>query len=155
MKQDQMSMAASVESRVPFLDHKLVEFTSALPDRLKLNRWTTKYVLRESMKGILPEQILRRPKMGFPVPIGSWFRGTYARVLEEYVLGSRAMDRGIFNHQFVRTLVNQHQRGEANHSEQLWSLVNLEMWLRRFIDDDKMSAGFESADESVLAAARA
>ena len=155
MKQDQMSMAASVESRVPFLDHKLVEFTSALPDRLKLNRWTTKYVLRESMKGILPEQILRRPKMGFPVPIGSWFRGAYAPVLEEYVLSSRAMDRGIFNHQFVRTLVNQHQRGEANHSERLWSLVNLEMWLRRFIDDDKMSAGFESADEGVLAAARA
>jgi len=93
--------------------------------------------------------------MGFPVPIGSWFRGAYAPVLEEYVLSSRAMDRGIFNHQFVRTLVNQHQRGEANHSERLWSLVNLEMWLRRFIDDDKMSAGFESADEGVLAAARA
>jgi asparagine synthase (glutamine-hydrolysing) len=154
MKQDQMSMAASVESRVPFLDHKLVEFTSALPERLKLNRWTTKYVLRESMKGILPDQILRRPKMGFPVPIGSWFRGQYARVLEEYVLSSRAIERGIFNHQFVRTLVNQHQRGEANHSERLWSLVNMEIWLRRFIDEDKMSARLETY-ESVLAAARA
>jgi len=147
-------MAASVESRVPFLDHKLVEFTSALPERLKLNRWTTKYVLRESMKGILPDQILRRPKMGFPVPIGSWFRGQYARVLEEYVLSSRAIERGIFNHQFVRTLVNQHQRGEANHSERLWSLVNMEIWLRRFIDEDKMSARLETY-ESVLAAARA
>ena len=66
MKQDQMSMAASIESRVPFLDHKLVEFTSSLPERLKLRGWTTKYVLRQSMKGILPEAILSRPKMGFP-----------------------------------------------------------------------------------------
>ncbi|HEX5885980.1 MAG TPA: asparagine synthase (glutamine-hydrolyzing) [Pyrinomonadaceae bacterium] len=156
MKQDQMSMAASVESRVPFLDHKLVEFTSALPERLKLNRWTTKYVLRQSMKGVLPEQILTRPKMGFPVPIGAWFSGAYAHVLEEYVLGSRAMDRGIFNPEFVRTLVSQHQCGEANHSERLWSLVNLEIWLRRFIDGENMSAGgLESVDESVLATARA
>src|SRR5215212_2074726 len=155
MKQDQMSMAASVESRVPFLDHKLVEFTSGLPERLKLNRWTTKYVLRQSMKGVLPEEILTRSKMGFPVPVGAWFRGAYAHVLEEYVLSSRAMDRGIFNQQFVRTLVSQHQRGEANHSERLWSLVNLEMWLRRFIDGESTFAGLESADESILATARA
>src|SRR4030095_10364759 len=74
MKQDQMSMAKSIKSRVPFLDQRLVEFTSGLPERLKLRGWTTKYVLRQSMKGLLPEAILSRPKMGFPVPIGSWFR---------------------------------------------------------------------------------
>src|SRR6185369_10022380 len=68
MKQDQMSMATSVESRVPFLDHKLVEFTCSLPERLKLRGGTTKYILRESMKGVLPEAILSRSKMGFPVP---------------------------------------------------------------------------------------
>ena len=66
MKQDQMSMAASIESRVPFLDHKLVEFAAALPDEWKLSGWTTKRVLREAMKGVLPESILNRPKMGFP-----------------------------------------------------------------------------------------
>jgi len=155
MKQDQMSMAASLESRVPFLDHKLVEFTSSLPERLKLRRWTTKYVLRQSMKGVLPEQILTRPKMGFPVPIGAWFRGQYAPVLDEYVLGSRALERGIFNADTVRTLVSQHQRGVANHSERLWSLVNLEMWFRRFIDGEVASKSFESVDEGVLATARA
>ncbi|HYK22822.1 MAG TPA: asparagine synthase (glutamine-hydrolyzing) [Pyrinomonadaceae bacterium] len=154
MKQDQMSMAASVESRVPFLDHKLVEFTSSLPERLKLHRWTTKYVLRQSMKDVLPEQILTRPKMGFPVPIGAWFRGAYAQVLDEYVLSSRAMDRGIFNAQSVRTLISQHQRGEANHSERLWSLVNLEIWLRRFVDGEDMAAPLEIAEESILATAR-
>ena len=155
MKQDQMSMAASVESRVPFLDHKLVEFTSSLPERLKLRRWTTKYVLRQSMKDVLPEQILTRAKMGFPVPIGAWFRGAYSQVLDEYVLSNRAMERGIFNAQSLRTLVNQHQHGEANHSERLWSLVNLEIWLRRFIDGEDMSASLEIAEESILATARA
>ncbi|HEX5833409.1 MAG TPA: asparagine synthase (glutamine-hydrolyzing) [Pyrinomonadaceae bacterium] len=152
MKQDQMSMAASVESRVPFLDHKLVEFTSSLPERLKLRRWTTKYVLRQSMKNVLPAAILDRPKMGFPVPLGSWFRGAYASVLDEYVLGSRALERGLFKAEFVRSLVEQHRRGEANHSERLWSLVNLEMWHRRFIDGEQ--ANTESVDESLLATAR-
>lgn len=154
MKQDQMSMAASVESRVPFLDHKLVEFTSSLPERLKLRRWTTKYVLRQSMKGVLPAAILDRPKMGFPVPLGKWFRGAYAPVLDEYVLSSRAAERGIFNAAFVRSLVDQHQRGVANHSERLWSLVNLEMWFRRFIDGENAGANLETADESMLATAR-
>jgi asparagine synthase (glutamine-hydrolysing) len=152
MKQDQMSMAASVESRVPFLDHKLVEFTSSLPERLKLRRWTTKYVLRQSMKNVLPAAILDRPKMGFPVPLGKWFRGAYAPVLDEYVLGSRAIERGIFKAEVVRSLVEQHRRGEANHSERLWSLVNLEMWHRRFIDGE--DANSEMADESLLATAR-
>src|ERR1700754_264043 len=154
MKQDQMSMAASLESRVRFLDHKLVEFTSSLPERLKLRRWTTKYVLRQSMKGVLPPAILDRPKMGFPVPLGKWFRGAYAPVLDEYVLSSRALERGIFNEGFVRSLVEQHRRGVANHSERLWSLVNLEMWFRRFIDGENAGSHWESADESMLATAR-
>src|SRR5215204_517764 len=146
MKQDQMSMAASIESRVPFLDHKLVEHTASLPERLKLNRWTTKYVLRQSMKGVLPEQILTRPKMGFPVPIDAWFRGPYAQVLDEYVLSSRAIERGIFNADAVRTLVGQHRGGVANHSERLWALVNFEMWMRQFIDGEAAAAPCETLE---------
>jgi len=136
MKQDQMSMATSVESRVPFLDHKLVEFTSGLPQRLKLRGWTTKYVLRESMKGLLPEAILSRPKMGFPVPIGAWFRGSYTSVIDEYVLSERALSRGIFSPDFVKNLVARHQKGGENHSERLWALVNFEMWQRQFFDGE-------------------
>ncbi|MGI8733623.1 MAG: asparagine synthase (glutamine-hydrolyzing) [Pyrinomonadaceae bacterium] len=140
MKQDQMSMAASIESRVPFLDHKLVEFTSRLPERLKVrNSWTTKYVLRRAMKGVLPEPILARKKMGFPVPVGKWFRGEFAHVIDEYVLGERAAARGIFNPEFVRSLVARHQAGE-NHSERLWALVNFEMWQRRFFDEEHLGA---------------
>jgi len=139
MKQDQMSMATSVESRVPFLDHKLVEFTSGLPQRLKLRGWTTKYVLRESMKGLLPEAILSRPKMGFPVPIGMWFRGAYSSVIDEYVLSDRALNRGIFSPDFVRSLVGRHQTGGENHSERLWALVNFEIWQRQFFDGEAMT----------------
>lgn len=140
MKQDQMSMATSVESRVPFLDHKLVEFTSRLPERLKLRGGITKYILRKSMEGVLPETILSRPKMGFPVPIGTWFRGAFSYVLDEYVLGERAMGRGIFDRNFVSMLVKRHQTGGENHSERLWALVNFEMWMRQFFDGEASQA---------------
>jgi asparagine synthase (glutamine-hydrolysing) len=139
MKQDQMSMAASIESRVPFLDHKLAEFTARLPLRLKLrHNWTTKYILRRAMKEMLPEPILKRSKMGFPVPIGKWFRGQFRPVVDEYVLSERALGRGLFEPGFVKKLVAEHQSG-ANHSERLWSLVNVEMWLRRFMDSEEVS----------------
>lgn len=136
MKQDQMSMATSVESRVPFLDHKLVEFTCTLPERLKLRGGTTKYILREAMKGVLPEAILSRSKMGFPVPIGAWFRGAYKNIIDEYVLSERARSRGIFNGDLVRELVARHQSGEENHDERLWALVNFEIWQRQFFDGE-------------------
>jgi asparagine synthase (glutamine-hydrolysing) len=145
MKQDQMSMATSVESRVPFLDHKLVEFTAMMPETMKLRGGTTKYVLRESMKGVLPEQILSRSKMGFPVPIGSWFRGPFRPVIDEYVLGERALSRGIFAPDFVRKLVALHQAGE-DHSERLWALLNFELWLRRFFDTDPQTTQITEMD---------
>lgn len=139
MKQDQMSMAASIESRVPFLDHKLVEYTARLPERLKVRRgWTTKYILRESMKHVLPEPILSRKKMGFPVPVGAWFRGPYRHIIDEYVLGARAASRELFDQDYVRRIAARHQAGE-NHTERLWALVNFEIWLRRFMDSEHAS----------------
>ncbi len=135
MKQDQMSMAASIESRVPFLDHKLMEFSAQMPDELKLHGKTTKFVLREAMKGILPAEILTRKKMGFPVPIGKWFRNEYKYLIDEYVTGERALSRGIFNADFVRNIAARHQQGE-NHDERLWALLNFEMWQRRFLEGD-------------------
>jgi len=136
MKQDQMSMATSIESRVPFLDHKLVEFTCSLPEHLKLRGGTTKYILREAMKDVLPQEILSRSKMGFPVPIGTWFRGPYRSIIDEYVLGERASSRGVFNATVVRDLVNRHQSGTENHDERLWALVNFEIWQRQFFDGE-------------------
>ena len=134
MKQDQMSMAASIESRVPFLDHKLCEFTARMPDRLKLRGLTTKWILRESMKDLLPPEILKRPKMGFPVPLAQWFRGPFRWVLDEYVLSATATRRGIFNNAFVAQLVKRHQSGAEDNAQRLWALVNFEIWCRRFIE---------------------
>ncbi len=135
MKQDQMSMAASIESRVPFLDHKLVEFTAKMPTKMKLRGRETKWILREAMKDVLPEEILTRPKMGFPVPVGNWFRNEFRHIVEENVLSERALNRRIFNADFVRQIVNEHNAG-ANYDERLWFLVNFEMWQRRFIDGE-------------------
>jgi len=140
MKQDQMSMAASIESRVPFLDHKLVEFSARMPERMKLRGWTTKYVLRESMKGVLPDVILKRRKMGFPVPVGTWFRGKYRAVIDEYVLSERTLARGLFEPEYLKQMVEAHQSGVENHADRLWSLLNLEIWLRQFIDGEDSSA---------------
>ena len=137
MKQDQMSMSASIESRVPFLDHQLVEFSFKLPERLKLRRGVnTKYVLRQAMKNILPKEILHRGKMGFPVPVGKWFRGEFKYLIDEYVLGPRASERGIFDQKYLKTLVASHDAGE-DHSERLWAMVNFEMWQRRFFDGEQ------------------
>ena len=135
MKQDQMSMAASIESRVPFLDHKLVEFTAKLPQRMKIRGRETKWILREAMRGILPFEILNRPKMGFPVPVGRWFRGEFRHIVGEYVLSEQALSRGIFNADFVREIAARHNAGE-NHDERIWFLVNFEMWQRQFIDGE-------------------
>jgi asparagine synthase (glutamine-hydrolysing) len=139
MKQDQMSMAASIESRVPFLDHPLVEFAAALPHRLKLRGATTKYILREAMQGILPAEILSRRKMGFPVPIGRWLRGAYSGIVDVFVLGDRVRARGMFDMAAIEMLVTQHRAGE-NHSERLWSLINLEIWQRMHIDGEPVEA---------------
>ena len=147
MKQDQMSMAASIESRVPFLDHKLVEFSTALPDRMKLRGWTTKYVLREAMKTVLPETILNRPKMGFPVPLARWFRGEFSPLLDEYVVGERTLARGLFQPDFLRRLVQEHVTGKADHMERLWTLVNFEMWQRQFLDGEQLKGTLPQIEE--------
>jgi len=118
-----------------------------MPERMKLRGLTTKYVLRRAMKGVLPEPILRRRKMGFPVPFGAWLRGRFRPVLDEYVLGERAASRGIFDRGFVRRLVEEHQSGVRNHDERLWSLVNFEIWLRQFFDgEERAEPQFASAD---------
>jgi asparagine synthase (glutamine-hydrolysing) len=154
MKQDQMSMAASIESRVPFLDHPLVEFTATLPERLKLRGRTTKYVLREAMRDFLPDEILTRRKMGFPVPIGSWFRDAHRSIVDEFVLGERATVRGLFDAPYVRAIVDEHAGGLQDHSERLWALANVEIWHRIFIDGEAPADVGVAAGAPAFASAR-
>jgi asparagine synthase (glutamine-hydrolysing) len=104
------------------------------------------------MKDVLPAPILSRKKMGFPVPVGAWFRGPYRHVLDEYVLGERAAARGLFEPKYARELVARHQAGE-NHTERLWSLVNVEIWLRQFMDGEASGAPADAQSEAAPAVA--
>jgi asparagine synthase (glutamine-hydrolysing) len=155
MKQDQMSMATSIESRVPFLDHKLVEFAALLPDHWKLNGWTTKRVLREAMKGLLPESILNRPKMGFPVPFAGWMRGGWNGVARDVLLDRRSRERGIVEPHAVDALLRAHAGGLTEGGDRLWSLLNLELWHRTFIDGQGIQTLAEASSGAAARAAAA
>jgi asparagine synthase (glutamine-hydrolysing) len=135
MKQDQMSMAASIESRVPFLDHHLVEFAATLPPRAKLRGLTTKWILREAVRDVLPAEILTRRKMGFPVPFGGWVRGGWQPVVRDVLLDVRARTRGVTDPAAVERLLAAHAEGQAG-GDAIWALLNLELWYRTFIDGD-------------------
>ena len=134
MKQDQMSMSTSIESRVPFLDHRLVEFAARLPDRLKLSGFTTKRILREAIRGLLPERILTRKKMGFPVPFANWMRGPWNAIAHDVLLDRRTRERGLLDPAAVAALLLDHQSGRRNGADAIWALLNLELWYRTFID---------------------
>ena len=149
MKQDQMSMAASIESRVPFLDDQIIEHVSALPAAFKLRGWTTKAVLREAVREFVPHEILHRRKMGFPVPFGRWLRGPFRRVVDEFVLSDRALGRPWLSPDAVRRLVDEHLTGRAEHGDRLWLLVNLEMWQRTFVDATNPSSAPPAVTDGV------
>jgi len=136
MKQDQMSMAASVESRVPFLDHKFVEYVVSLPAESKVRGWRTKVILREALRDLIPAQIRTRRKMGFPVPVGSWLQNGFRSIVDEFVTSPRAASRTLFDADFVRRMAEEHRMGRAPHSTQLWLLINLEIWQRIFIEGE-------------------
>jgi asparagine synthase (glutamine-hydrolysing) len=136
MKQDQMSMAASLESRVPFLDHPLVERVSRIPGHLRLRGGKTKALMRDVVRDLVPEPIMNRSKMGFPVPVGRWLAGPFQGMVDEYVLGARARQRGHFEDSAVRALAEEHRSGKIDHADRLWLLINLEIWQRLFIDGE-------------------
>jgi asparagine synthase (glutamine-hydrolysing) len=149
MKQDQMSMAASIESRVPFLDHELVEFVATMPAAWKLSGFTTKRVLREAARDLLPESVLRRPKMGFPVPFAQWSRGPWHGVIRDVLLDRRARERGLFDVAEVTRVLDDHAAGRAHGGDMLWSLLNLELWYRTWVD----GGGVQHLSEPAPAAA--
>jgi asparagine synthase (glutamine-hydrolysing) len=140
MKQDQMSMAASIESRVPFLDHQLVEHVVRTPDRFKIRGLTTKVLLREALRDRMPREILARRKLGFPVPFGRWARERFSPVMRSIILGARARARGMFDLAVLERLVNEHETGAASHADRLWLLLNLEIWQRIFLDGEDPAA---------------
>src|SRR5215471_7241009 len=136
MKQDQMSMAASIESRVPFLDHKLVEFTARVPARHKIRGFSGKWLLRQAMKDRLPEAILRRNKKGFPTPVRPWLRSQLFNKLHATLTDGRLAERQIVQPGYVLNLLAALQRGSSQAAEGCWRLLNFELWSRIFLDRD-------------------
>ncbi len=133
-KVDRASMAHSLEVRVPILDHELVEWLSGLPPEMKLKGSQGKYVLKKAMEPYLPDDILYRPKMGFEVPLASWFRGPLRQRVREAVLGPVIGDAGLFDHAFLKQMLDQHESRTRDYSVPLWSLLMFEAFQRRLVN---------------------
>jgi asparagine synthase (glutamine-hydrolysing) len=134
VKADIATMAHSLEGRSPFLDHDLAQFAASLPPELKLKGRETKYILKKSMEGILPKNILYRPKQGFAVPIGRWFREELSQPVRELLLSRRALERRWFTAAGIETLLDEHTSGRRNHRYAIWSLLVLELWAQTIVD---------------------
>jgi asparagine synthase (glutamine-hydrolysing) len=132
-KVDRMSMACSIETRVPLLDHVLVEFVATIPGEHHLRAGTGKAVFKRAMRGVLPDEIIDRPKRGFGVPLAHWFRGDLSGFIRDVLLDQTCQQRGIFQPEYVRQLIAMNEGGR-NLDMQLWTLVSFEMWCRLFLD---------------------
>ena len=128
-----MSMAHSIEARVPLLDHTLVELAATIPPELKLRGRTTKYVFKQALAGILPAAILHRPKRGFAAPLGAWFRHDLAGFVRDLLLSDTSRRRGIFETSYIERLLDRHAQGRPLDLA-IWTLISFELWCRTFLD---------------------
>ena len=138
MKNDKMTMAASIEGRLPLLDEHLITYAASIPSHLKVRHGTTKYILKRTYADFLPEAILKRKKMGFNVPIGSWFRGGQQAFLTNLLLSERMHSRELFEYTVVEQMLRDHMQGRSNYQAQLFLLASLELWFRVFIDPPEL-----------------
>ena len=133
MRVDKITMATSVEARVPFLDHHLIEYAMGLPRDLKVRGRTGKHILKAALKSILPEDLLYKPKRGFGAPAREWFRGPQGEELVQLVMNSKIRRRNFFDYTFIEHLVDEHRREREDWSAHLWALLNLSVWYDRWI----------------------
>lgn len=133
-KVDRMTMANSIEARVPLLDHELIEFVGLMPSSLKMKGRETKYILKKAMEGLVPREILYREKQGFGVPIGEWINNQLRDRINDDLADSRSIGRGYFDSRYINTLLKEHANGRRDHANSLWMLWMLELWFRRYID---------------------
>jgi asparagine synthase (glutamine-hydrolysing) len=149
MKQDQMSMAASLESRVPFLDHVLLEFATNIPRKHQLRGLTGKNILKKAVEDLLPHSILYRPKLGFPTPWSGWLAGPQLDAIESTLLEPRSLQRGLFKREAIEILFKEHRAKHRDHYDRIWRLLNLELWHRVCLEGE--SHDFENEVESKIA----
>jgi asparagine synthase (glutamine-hydrolysing) len=136
--EDRVTMAVSLESRVPFLDYRIVELVASMPPAIKFKGAEMKYILKRSVEDILPQEILKRKdKMGFPVPLHLWSRNRVREFVQDILLSSSFRNRGIFNQEHIQQLID----GEGEFGRSLWGVLNLELWFRLFIDGERLKKG--------------
>jgi asparagine synthase (glutamine-hydrolysing) len=145
MKQDQMSMAASIESRVPFLEHKLVEFATQIPSKLKTKGTSGKWILKQGLEDLLPQEIIHRTKLGFPTPWERWLGGERLAWIERLVTAPGSLCPRYFRHDYVRSIFEQQRAGKRKNYDRIWRLMTLELWHQAII------AGSTDADRSLMA----
>jgi asparagine synthase (glutamine-hydrolysing) len=150
-KVDRMSMAHSLEARVPLLDHKLVEFAATIPPEFKLREGATKHIFKKAMRGVLPDTIIDRPKHGFAVPLGQWFKGRFDDFLHDLLLSDTSKKRGILNVAHVEHLIQRHGAGRPL-DNQLWTLISFELWCRTFMDQRPAPRGLPSGARAAAVA---
>ncbi|MCP2620100.1 asparagine synthase (glutamine-hydrolyzing) [Candidatus Aminicenantes bacterium AC-334-K16] len=133
VKVDRMSMATSLETRVPLLDHRLVEFVFSLPGEFKLKGLTTKWIFKKTMERLLPQENIYRPKEGFSIPIKHWLRHELKNLMLEYLDPARLKKEGYFNPEVVDSIIRLHLEGRENFSHQLWSLLVFQIWKENYL----------------------
>lgn len=137
-EEDKNSMSFSIEARLPFLDYRVVEFLFSLPSEFKLHNGLSKHILRESMRGVLPEKIYRRTlKLGFPTPLEEWIRDEgFGRFMEDVIFAEASRKKGYYNMDVLRHVFDGHRQRRLDATQILWKVFNLEMWFKVFIDKD-------------------
>jgi asparagine synthase (glutamine-hydrolysing) len=133
-KVDRMSMAHSIEARVPLLDNSVIDFASSLPGAFKIRDGRRKHVLKEVAARFLPGELIDRRKQGFGVPLDVWFRGNLQELFADTLLSARSLQRGYFQASFIRGLIHEHMSARRDHTFRLWQLVVFERWLQQYVD---------------------
>ena len=145
-KVDRMSMAVSLETRVPLLDHKLIDFVTRIPASMKMSGLETKHLFKRAVSDLVPEEILTRPKQGFGVPIQQWINQQLRERIRDTLTDSRFRERGIISASYTDVLLDEHERGRRDHSMALWSLLMLELWYQAFVDGGHRQNKFQSGE---------
>lgn len=144
-KVDRMSMAVSLETRVPLLDHKLIDFVTRIPASMKMRGATTKHIFKRAINDLVPQALLNRPKQGFGVPVQQWINQELRSYIRDVLRDEKTRGRGHFNKRYVDVLFDEHERGRRDHSMQIWSLFMLELWHRTFMDKSPAASSLSHA----------
>lgn len=139
-------MAASIESRVPFLDHLLVEWAMQIPAGIQIHGAAGKRILKKAMEQLLPRSIIYRPKLGFPTPWRGWLAGPTLDSIERLLLEPRSMNRGLFKREAIEKLFREHRARYRDHYDRIWRLLNLELWHRVCIEGDSHEQAVKAAE---------